>query len=170
MTQVGHRVLLVDADMRSSMHHRIWKLPNQLGLSNLIVGQGEAKTAIEEVMPNLHILTAGVMPRNPIALLGSQGMASLVEIFSANYDFVIIDTPALSVAADAPTVGNIADGILLVVRPGVVDTAIATNVKEFLEKSGQKILGQVINGVIPKNEPYRYYYFSNQYSAKVKCG
>lgn len=170
MTQVGHRVLLVDADMRSSMHHRIWKLPNQLGLSNLIVGQGEAKTAIKEVMPNLHILTAGVTPRNPIALLGSQGMASLVEIFSANYDFVIIDTPALSVAADAPTVGNIADGILLVVRPGVVDTAIATNVKEFLEKSGQKILGQVINGVIPKNEPYSYYYFSNQYSAKVKCG
>jgi len=167
MTQVGHRVLLVDADMRRPMHHRIWELPNQLGLSNLIVGQGEARTAIKEVMPNLHVLTAGVTPPNPIALLDSQRMASLVEVFSANYDFVIIDTPALSVAADAPILGKIADGVLLVVRPGVVDTASATYAKEFLEKSGQKVLGQVINGVIPKNEPYSYYYFSKQYSAEA---
>ncbi len=167
MAQVGRKVLLVDADMRRPMQHHIWELPNQLGLSNLIVGQGEARTAIEEVMPNLYVLTAGVTPPNPIALLDSQRMASLVEVFSANHDFVIIDTPALGVAADAPIVGKIADGVLLVVRPGVVDTASATYAKEFLEKSGQKVLGQVINGVIPKNEPYSYYYFSNQYSAKV---
>jgi capsular exopolysaccharide synthesis family protein len=167
MAQVGRKVLLVDADMRRPMQHHIWELPNQLGLSNLIVGQGEARTALKEVMPNLHVLTAGVTPPNPIALLDSQRMASLVEVFSANHDFVIIDTPALGVAADAPIVGKIADGVLLVVRPGVVDTASATYAKEFLEKSGQKVLGQVINGVIPKNEPYSYYYFSNQYSAKV---
>lgn len=167
MAQVGRKVLLVDADMRRPMQHHIWELPNQLGLSNLIVGQGEARTASKEVMPNLHVLTAGVTPPNPIALLDSQRMASLVEVFSANYDFVIIDTPALSVAADAPILGKIADGVLLVVRPGVVDTASATYAKEFLEKSGQKVLGQVINGVIPKNEPYSYYYFSKQYSAEA---
>ncbi|MBW4639632.1 MAG: polysaccharide biosynthesis tyrosine autokinase [Gloeocapsa sp. UFS-A4-WI-NPMV-4B04] len=166
MAELGRKVLLVDADMHRPLQHRIWNLPNQLGLSNLILGQAEFRTAVKEVMVNLDVLTAGVMPPNPMALLDSQPMASLIEIFSANYDFTIIDTPSLSVDADASILGKMVDGVLLVVRPGVVDSATAVLVKEFLEQSEQKVLGQVINGVIPKNEPYSYYYFSNNYNAE----
>lgn len=167
MAELGRKVLLVDADMHRPLQHRIWNLPSQqLGLSNLILGQAEFRTAVKEVMVNLDVLTAGVMPPNPMALLDSQPMASLIEIFSANYDFTIIDTPSLSVDADASILGKMVDGVLLVVRPGVVDSATAVLVKEFLEQSEQKVLGQVINGVIPKNEPYSYYYFSNNYNAE----
>ena len=59
-----------------------------------------------------------------------------------------------------------ADGVLLVVRPGVVDSASAAHAKEFLEQSSQNVLGQVINGVIPENEPYSYYYFSKEHYAE----
>jgi len=107
-----------------------WDLPNQLGLSNLLVGQAELKTVIKE-MVNLDVLTSGVMPPN--GLLDSQRMASLIEMFSANYDFTIIDTPSLSVGADAPVLGKMADGVLLVVRPGV-DSASATFTKEFCNR------------------------------------
>ena len=58
------------------------------------------------------------------------------------------------------------DGILLVVRPSVVDTASATRAKEFLEQSGQHILGQVINGFVLDREPYSYYHFSSKYDAQ----
>lgn len=167
MAQLGRKVLLVDADMQNPTQQRIWNLPNQLGLSNLIVGQGDIRTAIKKVMFNLHVLTAGVTPPNPMALLDSQRMASLISIFSANYDFTIIDTPALSVAADAPIVGKMSDGVLFVVRPEVVDTVSAIHAKEFLEKSGQKVLGQVVNGVVSKNEPYSYY--SKQYSTEASA-
>jgi capsular exopolysaccharide synthesis family protein len=163
MAQLGRKVLLVDADMHRPVQHQIWDLPNQLGLSNLLVGQAELRTVIKEVMVNLDVLTSGVMPPNPMALIDSQRMASLIEMFSANYDFTIIDTAPLSVEAEAPILGKMADGVLLVVRPGVVDSANAALAKALLEQSGQNVLGQVMNGVIPENEPYSYYYFSKQY-------
>jgi capsular exopolysaccharide synthesis family protein len=130
------------------------------------VGQAELGTVIKEVMVNLDVLTSGVMPPNPMALLDSQRMASLIEVFSANYDFTIIDTPSLRVDAEAQILGKKSDGVLLVVRPGVVDSASAALAKEFLQQSGQNVLGQVINGVIPENEPYSYYYFSKEYHAE----
>ncbi|MDZ4873999.1 MAG: hypothetical protein CLLPBCKN_003395 [Chroococcidiopsis cubana SAG 39.79] len=161
IAQMGRKVLLVDADMYRPLQHEIWELPNHLGLSNIIVGQTEPKTAIKKITANLHILTSGVIPPNPMALLDSQRMASLVTVFSANYDYTIIDTPALNAAADAAILGKMTDGVLLVVRPGVVDTAAAIRAKEFLEKSGQHVLGQVVNGFNPDSEQY-YYYRSSQ--------
>lgn len=163
MAQLGRKVLLVDADMHRPFQHRIWDLTNQPGLSDVIVGQAELRTAIKEVMVNLDVLTSGVMPPNPMALLDSHRMASLIEIFSAGYDFTIIDTPSLSVDADASILGKMADGVLLIVRPGVVDSASATFAKASLEHSNQHVLGQVINGLIPENEPYSYYHFSNKH-------
>jgi Mrp family chromosome partitioning ATPase len=89
-------------------------------------------------------------------------MASLVALFSANYNYIIIDTPALNAAADAAILGKMTDGVLLVVRPGVVDTISARRSKEFLEQSGQHVLGQVVNGFDPDREQYNYYYLSER--------
>ena len=158
VAQSGRRVLLVDADMRRPVQHKIWELLNQAGLSNVIVGQIDLRTVVEKVMDNLYVLSAGVIPPNPIDLLDSKRMASLIKNFSNTYDFIIIDTPSLNVAADAAMVGKMADGVLLVVRPGLVDSASAASAKEFLEQSGQHVLGQVVNGISPENKPYSYYY------------
>jgi capsular exopolysaccharide synthesis family protein len=166
MAQQGHKVLLVDADMHLPLQHRIWELPNQLGLSNILVGQTEFGAAIKKVIDNLDVLTAGVIPANPTALVDSQQMARLISLFSTSYDFTLIDAPSLSVDADASILGKMADGVLLVVRLGVVDSTSAALTKEFLLQSGQNVLGQVINGVIPENEPYSYYYFSKGYYAE----
>ncbi|HEY9847273.1 MAG TPA: polysaccharide biosynthesis tyrosine autokinase, partial [Candidatus Caenarcaniphilales bacterium] len=157
--QLERRVLLVDADMRRPSQHQIWELPNAVGLSNVIAGQAELKAALKPVMEYLDILTAGVLPPNPVALLNSNRMAKLIDDWAKYYDFVIIDTPPMAVAADALILGKMADGILTVVRPGVVDSASATSAKESLKQSGQNVLGQVVNGVIPDNEPDSYYYY-----------
>jgi len=161
IAQMGRKVLLVDADLHFPLQHKIWELPNHLGLSNIIVGQTEPKTAIKKITANLHVLTAGVTPPNPMALLDSQRMASLMTVFSANYDYTIVDAPALNAAADAAILGKMTDGVLLVVRPGVVDTTAASYAKEFIEKSGQHVLGQVVNGFDPDGKQYIHYDFSN---------
>lgn len=166
MAQSGCRVLLVDADLRRPRQRQIWDLLNEIGLSNVLIGQAELRTAIKEVMPSLHVLTAGAIPPNPGNLLDSKHMATLIKNFPDSYDFVIIDTPSLSSAADAPILGKMADGILLVVRPGVVDSGSANSAKEILEQSGQNVLGQVINGVIGENEPYSYYHYAKEYHAE----
>ncbi|MBW4633783.1 MAG: polysaccharide biosynthesis tyrosine autokinase [Iphinoe sp. HA4291-MV1] len=163
MAQRERKVLLVDGDLHRPVQHHIWELPNSPGLSNVIVGQAEIWTAVASVMDNLYVLTSGVVPPSPASLLDSKRMAGLMENFAANYDFVIIDAPSLTVAADAATLGQMADGVLLVVRPGVVDSVNAAFAKELLEKSGQNVLGQVVNAVLPKNLSLSHYYFTEEY-------
>ncbi|WP_414585239.1 GumC family protein [Scytonema sp. PCC 10023] len=166
MAQRERKVLLVDGDLHRPVQHHIWDLPNSPGLSNVIVGQAEIWTAIAQVMDNLYVLTSGVVPPSPASLLDSKRMAGLMQSFAANYDFVIIDAPSLTVAADAATLGQMADGVLLVVRPGVVDSANAAFAKELLEKSGQNVLGQVANAVLPQNLSLSYYYFTEEYNTQ----
>ncbi|RCJ41491.1 lipopolysaccharide biosynthesis protein [Nostoc punctiforme NIES-2108] len=158
MAQAGRRVLLVDADMRHPIQHHIWGLTNTMGLSNILINQASLDTVVQQVMPNLEVLTSGVLPPNPVAMLDSQRMAALISNFGRDYDLVIFDTPPLSGIADAAVLSTLTDGILLVVRPGVVDLNSANAAKEFLTQSGQKVLGIVINGVNTKNEPNNYFY------------
>jgi len=168
VAQLGRKVLLVDADMHRPVQHRIWELPNQVGLSNVIVGQAELKSAIALVMDNLDVLSCGVIPPNPMALLESQRITSLIKQFASNYDLVIVDSPALNVAADALILGKKADGILLVARPGVLYSGSVAFAKDLLKKSSQHVLGMVVNGVSPKNEPHSHYYFTNESYTQVQ--
>lgn len=158
IAQLGRRVLLVDADLRSPMQHHIWQQTNVEGLSHVLIDRTDFQAAVRQVMPNLHVLTSGVVPPNPMALIDSHRMAASVSSFRDRYDFVIIDAPPLVVAADALTLGKITDGILLVARLGVVDYASATTAKELLDCSCQRVLGVVANGVPSENRPYSSFY------------
>jgi polysaccharide biosynthesis transport protein len=163
MAQLGRKTLLIDTDMHHPSQHHIWNLTNEEGLSHVIVGQTNPRTAIAPVLENLDVLTCGVIPPNPLAILDSKRMLALVESFDRDYDFVIIDAPPLTVEAEAITLGRMADGVLLVVRPGVVDFASAAVAKEMLKQSSQNILGMVINSAVMENEVQRSYYERDQY-------
>jgi polysaccharide biosynthesis transport protein len=163
IAQMERKVLIVDGDLHRPAQHQIWDLPNSEGLSNVIVGQADMWSATTQVMDNLYVLTSGLVPPSPASLLDSKRMATLIERFAANFDFVIIDTPSISVAADAAALGQMADGVLFVVRPGVADIGSAAFAKDLLKKSGQNVLGQVVNAVDPRNENHSYYYFNDEY-------
>lgn len=163
IAQVGRRVLLVDADMRHPVQHHVWNMTSGLGLSNVIVDHVPIERAIEQVMPNLYVLSSGVLPPNPLALLDSKRMAALVTSFAKQFDFVIFDTPTLSGTADAAVLSKLADGILLVVRPGVITVESAIAAKEFLTQSSQNVLGMVINGVNVNQEPNSNFYYTKAY-------
>lgn len=171
MSQVGKRVLLVDADLQCPIQHRIWDLSNEVGLSHILAEQVEPKKAIKSVADHLDVLSAGVIPPNSIALLDSQRMATLIEGFSADYDTVIFDTPPLTLATDALILGKMTDGLLMVVRPGTLDVGSASFAKGLVTQSNQNVLGQVVNGVIAGNDPHSHYYFvSDRYAQDSKTG
>jgi polysaccharide biosynthesis transport protein len=165
MAELGHRVLIVDADMRHPSQHHIWELTNEAGLSNILADQVDLQLAAKQVMLNLYVLTSGVSPLNPVALLKSQEMVALIQNCSKNYDFVIIDSPPLIPATDALILGKLADGILLVTRPGVVDAGSAVSAKESLDQSGQNVLGLVVNAVIQANESDSYFHRTKKFYA-----
>jgi polysaccharide biosynthesis transport protein len=161
LAQAGRRVLLVDADMRKPTQHHLWGVINSVGLSNIIVCQAEFPQGVQTVTQHLSVLTAGVVPPNPLALIDSDRMASVIKIFSDKYDYIVFDTPPLVGTADAAVLGKMADGVLLVVRPGVVDSASATAAKSLLERSDANILGMIANAVNVKHEPDSYFYYSS---------
>ncbi len=161
--QLGKRVLLIDADMRRPTQQNIWDLPNMIGLSNVLVGQAALQGSAAEALVTLDVLTCGKIPPNPLTLLESQSMANLVKDARQEYDFVIIDAPPLTAVADALNIGKLADGMLLVVRPGVANTGSVNAAKSLLEQSGQRVLGMAVNGVTADNSYGGYYYSKGYY-------
>lgn len=158
MAQVGNKVLLVDANLHHPIQHRIWNTANNNGLSNVIAEQLDPKMTIREVLPNLDLLTSGTLMDFPAILLDSQRMRMLMNYWSESYDYVIFDTPSLELTADAPIMGRIADGVLLVVKPGSVEHNQASYAKEVLDQSGLNMLGIVFNGTAPKFDSRSYDY------------
>ncbi len=154
MADLGRRVLLIDADLRRPTQHNILGLSNTAGLSNVLLNETEWQEAVQRVIPNLDVLTAGVIPDNPLPLLRLQRMKTLINSLSNIYDCIIVDTPPLTGVADTTIIGSVVDGILLVVRPGVADYDSAIAVKKLLANTEQHVLGIVANGVNLKNEPY----------------
>lgn len=162
-SQCGRKILLVDADMRRPSQHSIWEITNQVGLSNVLGGEIRWENAAQNVMPNLDVLTAGIIPDNPISLLDSLAMKDFIASVSEYYDQVLFDTPPINGIADAKIIGKQSDGFLFVVRPGVADYGSATAAKKALESIGQKVLGVVVNGADMTHEPY---YYNSYYYAK----
>lgn len=156
LAELGNRVLLIDGDLHQPTQHQIWQLNREVGFSNIIYNREQLTKAIAKVKPNLDVIPSGLIPPNTLALLESKETQSLIENFKSSYDYIIIDTPPLLLFADALTLSKTADGIILVARPGVTQTASAAAAEELLQKSGQNVLGLVVNGVVTEHEPDSY--------------
>lgn len=159
MVQVGYRVLIVDGHLRQPIQHQIWELDNCMGLGQILAHKVEPGEVIQSVMAGLDVLTAGERVLAPSVLLNSPPMTELMEKLHLHYDAVIVDTPSVTQCPDALAFGKISDGILLVARPGFVNTKIAQDVQELMAVREQNVLGIVANGIKIDNEPSSYFYY-----------
>ncbi|MBE9046761.1 polysaccharide biosynthesis tyrosine autokinase [Pleurocapsales cyanobacterium LEGE 10410] len=159
MAQLGRKVLLIDADLRKSSQHHLWQVSNKAGVKDVINHKTSLAQVVSQPMKQLDLLTSGTVAPNPLALLDSKEMSDLVAAAKKEYELVIIDAPPLAVTADVLTLSKLADGILLVSRPGIVENESAELAQETMANANlsQKVLGMVINGVKP-SEFDRYSY------------
>ena len=162
MAQIGHKVLLIDANLHTPAQQQIWNTYSDYGLKNLLADNLDFRLATETVMENLSIVTSGGISASPATLLDSYRMKDLIHYWSRVYDFVLIDSPSLDVAADAPILGKMADGVLLVVQPDKINQDQVKFAKETLESSKQNVLGVVFNSVNPKLDTSGRYYSALQ--------
>lgn len=159
LAQQGKKVLLVDADLRKPSVHFTFHSSNLEGLTGALTKQISLHDAmISTYIPNLMILTSGVIPPNPSELLSSKAMETAMEILAKEYDYIIYDTPPVLSVTDAQIIANKCDGVILVVASGKTNKDVALRAKELLLKAKARILGVVVNGVnTKKSEYYRQY-------------
>jgi capsular exopolysaccharide synthesis family protein len=164
LAQAGHRVLLIDGDMRKPRVHEVFKLALAPGLSNLLVGTAAVSEAtIESKVPGLWLMSAGTCPPNPAELLGSKRFKDFTAFLRKHFDWVIIDTPPIMAVTDAAIVGNLSHGVLFVVGAEMTSRRVAQRAVEQLELGQVKFLGAVLNRVDLQHHSY---YYSKYYRAE----
>jgi protein-tyrosine kinase len=141
--QLGRRTLLVDADLRHPRQHVLFSTDNQWGLAQtLALGESPFMHAVEG-MPELAVLTCGTIPPNPLELVSHRRFERLISELRRQYDFIVIDTPAVSLYADALQIATVAQRVLVVGRNGSTSFRSMKDMLRRLAVTGSKILGAV---------------------------
>ncbi len=155
-SQCGQRILLIDADMRRPSQHHIWEISNQAGLTNILNHELKWEDCVQNVMPNLDVLTSGTIPEHPIALLDSSSMKAFLKNVSQHYDQVIFDTPPIIGIADTKIIGKLVDGFLFVVRPGEqTGSALVAGTRTWKAQTPDKAVAASMRQAHKKGKPLR---------------
>jgi succinoglycan biosynthesis transport protein ExoP len=165
MAEAGSRVLIVDTDMRRPRLHRSFGVPNQTGISTVIVGKATLEQAIKRTdVPNLDVLTCGPVPPNPSELLHTDRFGAVLADCARLYDRIILDSPPTSAVTDPAVLGNLADGVVLVVKAGETTRDSAIHARRQLLSAKARLFGVVVNAIDFSNPAYGYdYYYRNYY-------
>ncbi|WNG62533.1 polysaccharide biosynthesis tyrosine autokinase [Archangium gephyra] len=155
MAQTGSRVLLMDTDMRRPRLHRAFGVPDDMGVSSLVVGEGSLEGAIKSTdVPNLFVLPCGPLPPNPAELLHTRAFSELLGKLRERFDCVLLDSPPLGPVSDALVLSKQTDGILLVLKAGVTQREQAKRAIRSLRDVKARVIGALLNHVDLKGGRY----------------
>ena len=145
MAESGAKVLLLEADLRRPSIASKLGISRVPGLTNLLVAKGNYKEMIQQcsAAPGLDILTAGDIPPNPSELLGSNRMARLLQELAADYEYILVDLPPVTVVSDAVAISKLLHGVVIVVRGGSSDRQMLAEAMRQLQLVNVRILGFV---------------------------
>ncbi len=142
----GLRTLLIDADMRRPMQHRLFRVHNKRGLSGILAGRGGSEQITRlPFLPELAILPAGPTPPNPQELLVGVRFSRMLARVAASFDVVLIDTPAASDSADALVTAQATRSALLVARRDLTPLAQLRDLEAGLRQTGVSVVGLMYN-------------------------
>ncbi|WP_369865497.1 GumC family protein [Archangium sp. Cb G35] len=155
MAQTGSRVLLMDTDMRRPRLHRAFGVPDDMGVSSLVVGEGSLEGAIKSTdVPNLFVLPCGPLPPNPAELLHTRAFSELLGKLRERFDCVLLDSPPLGPVSDALVLSKQTDGILLVLKAGTTQREQAKRAIRSLRDVKARVIGALLNHVDLKGGRY----------------
>ncbi|HTW93020.1 MAG TPA: polysaccharide biosynthesis tyrosine autokinase [bacterium] len=163
LAQAGSRVLLVDADMRQPALHTFFKRPKEPGLSDVVASGDPAPAVFATGLDGLFCLPCGATPPSPSDLLTLSATRALLKRLEDEYDYVVIDTPPVMVAADTLIIGALADTTLLVVRSGRTALDALEDTRVALVDGGAHLSGIVVNDVKRSGRHGRHYYYYYKY-------
>ena len=172
LAQTNLKILLIDADLRKPVQHKVFKLTNKKGLSTLLGGFDSFKEVLNEnVIPNLDVITSGPIPPNPSEMLSSDNMKKLLSELSKYYDYIIIDTPPINIVTDTLTLLKSIAGVMLVAKQGETPLEALEQAIDSINYAEGSVLGVVLNDVDMSSVKYNYKYrYKYKYSYNYAYG
>jgi len=164
LSQMGKKVLLVDADLRKSALYRVFHLDRSPGLSQ-VLAENDWQTTLGKAIrrtetQGLYLLPSGERPPNPNEMLASEKMGQLIDLLSKRFDYLLFDTPPLLQISDAVVLSQRLDGLVLVVRSGKTSKESLKDAVELTSNAQTDIIGVVLNDIDFRRERY---YYAHQY-------
>ena len=151
----SRKVLLIDADMRKPRVARILskhygEKAELGGLSEYLAGINDEPNIVETSVPNFSILFSGNTSANPIGLINSKRMSKLIEKCAGEYDYIIIDTPPVTVVSDAILFADKVNGFIMTARADYSNVNDLSEAIDIITNVGGEVYGVVLTAVNPK--------------------
>ena len=168
----GKRTLLIDADLRRPGLSTMLGLRGPDGLSVVMRSQQSIAEIAESnvcrtTIPGLDVLASGPRPMNPTELLGGQRFADLLAWAEGQYDGILIDSPPALAASDTAVIGQLVDGVLMIVQPHKNQRRLVLRAAETFAMLKIPLIGIVANRVGDLGRSGRYGY-AIDYTANVE--
>lgn len=172
LAQSGKRVLLIDGDLRRPAVHRLFRIPQENGLSEVLTGKIDLQTAIRPtVVDRLSIVTTGKPPANPAEILSLPQLGDILAEAGKNFDIVFLDAPPLLAVSDPCVMARHTDGVLLVVRLKKNTRTALIRVRQLLQDQEITVVGTAINGVPNKGgHEFGYTYYGEYVMPTTPAG
>lgn len=155
-SQLGKKVLLIDADLRRPTIHKKLHIEDTKGLSSVLAGFTSVEECVVNVSQCMDVVPSGAIPPNPAEILDSAAMDRFLENAKLDYDYIIIDTPPLGVVADPLIVAPKTDGVVVVVKQKFTRHDDFEKSMESIKLSQSRILGVVLNSTEMTKRYYSY--------------
>jgi capsular exopolysaccharide synthesis family protein len=161
----GHRVALLEFDLRRPKIHQDFGTSNIIGISSFLID----KAIIEDIITpthiqNLDLISAGPAAPNPAELIASERTGELIDKLKEMYDFVIIDSAPAGILAETLLLMKHTDLTIFVARlDKTIKDAFRSTIRSFEAKKISNI-SVLINDLNIKRESYRYAYDSKYYT------
>lgn len=163
--KTGKKTLLLDADLRKPVQHRIFNVNQEQGLVHYLLDMNiNLNDLIQPTyIGNLSVLASGTIPPNPAELLGTEKMINLLAQLEEKWDVILIDTPPILVVTDASLLAKAVDNMILVIKSGVTHKEALVRSQKIIDNLNTAFSGTILNGVSDRHSYYSNYYYSEYY-------
>ncbi|WP_308467861.1 polysaccharide biosynthesis tyrosine autokinase [Rathayibacter soli] len=158
LAETGARVALIDGDLRMPKISEYMGVEGAVGLTDVLIGRAKLTDVLQKWgKGQLYVLPSGRIPPNPSELLGSKNMASLLNTLTAEFDYVLVDSPPLLLVTDAAVVSKLTGGAIVVAASGTTKKNELAAAVRALEHIGSRLVGVVVTK-LPVRGPDSYGY------------
>ena len=163
---LGKKTVLIDADLRKPVIHKIFKIDKEPGLTHyLSKNLKSVKDIVQKTdVDNLSIIPSGIIPPNPSELLGSSQMLKLIEELKSSFDLILLDSPPISAVTDPLMISDAIDKLVLIVKSGSTHKKMFNRSISNINSVTTKLSGVILNDLSVDNSDDSYYYYYQYYN------